>query len=29
MVGWARTADLFDHDPERHVLFIDQPEKPV
>jgi NitT/TauT family transport system ATP-binding protein len=25
MVGWARTADLFDYDPERHVLFIDQP----
>jgi NitT/TauT family transport system ATP-binding protein len=23
MVGWARTADLFDYDPERHVLFID------
>ena len=25
MIGWARTADLFDYDPERHVLFIDQP----
>jgi NitT/TauT family transport system ATP-binding protein len=25
MVGWARHADLFDYDPERHVLKIDQP----
>jgi NitT/TauT family transport system ATP-binding protein len=25
LVGWARTADLFDYDPERHVLFIDSP----
>jgi NitT/TauT family transport system ATP-binding protein len=25
LVGWARTADLFDYDPERHILFIDQP----
>jgi NitT/TauT family transport system ATP-binding protein len=25
LVGWARTADLFDYDPERHVLFIDTP----
>jgi NitT/TauT family transport system ATP-binding protein len=25
LVGWARNADLFDYDPERHLLFIDQP----
>jgi NitT/TauT family transport system ATP-binding protein len=25
MVGWARNADLFDYDPERHVLFVDEP----
>jgi hypothetical protein len=25
MVGWARHADLFDYDPERHILKIDQP----
>jgi NitT/TauT family transport system ATP-binding protein len=25
LVGWARTADLFDYDPERHILFIDTP----
>jgi NitT/TauT family transport system ATP-binding protein len=25
LVGWARTADLFDHDPERHLLFVDEP----
>jgi NitT/TauT family transport system ATP-binding protein len=25
LVGWARTADLFDFDPERNLLFIDQP----
>jgi NitT/TauT family transport system ATP-binding protein len=24
LVSWARTADLFDYDPERHLLFIDQ-----
>jgi NitT/TauT family transport system ATP-binding protein len=28
IVGWARNADLFDYDPERHQLFIDQPAKP-
>jgi NitT/TauT family transport system ATP-binding protein len=25
MVGWARNADLFDYDPERHLLFVDEP----
>jgi NitT/TauT family transport system ATP-binding protein len=25
LVSWARTADLFDYDPERHILFIDEP----
>jgi NitT/TauT family transport system ATP-binding protein len=25
LVGWARTADLFDYDPERHLLFVDSP----
>jgi NitT/TauT family transport system ATP-binding protein len=25
LVGWARTADLFDYDPERHLLFVDAP----
>jgi NitT/TauT family transport system ATP-binding protein len=27
LVGWARNADLFDYDPERHLLFIDQPQE--
>ncbi len=25
LVGWARNADLFDYDPERHLLFVDEP----
>lgn len=25
MVGWARNADLFDYDPERHLLYVDEP----
>ena len=25
LVGWARNADLFDYDPQRHLLFVDAP----
>ena len=28
LVGWARNADLFDYDPERHLLFVDAPGSP-
>jgi NitT/TauT family transport system ATP-binding protein len=28
LVGWARTADLFDYDAERHLLFVDGPSAP-
>jgi NitT/TauT family transport system ATP-binding protein len=25
LVGWARSANLFDYDPERHLLYLDEP----
>ena len=25
MVGWARNSNLFDYDPQRHLLYVDEP----